>query len=269
MPTNINSRAPALLIALILGGSVAANAAEMLNLSASEKAFIADNQTLRLCIDPNWLPYEGLTEDGEYTGLIPEYMSEFETRTGFSFEVVQTANWEETWELVTQGGCDVVSAVNQTQAREPYLSFTDAYITEPSVIVTKADRMDINQMTDLQGKRLAVVPGYALDEKVGVDFPGIERVAVKDLSEGLSQVQAGAVDALVGSQFMMEYLLMTPAHQGLRIASETRYLYSIRIGVGRSSFRAYTIMNKAVQSLDAAAREAIRENYAAGIAGDQ
>jgi len=246
-----------------------ANATETLNLTISEKAYIARTEVLRLCIDPNWLPYEGLTADGEYTGLIPEYMSEFESRTGLNFEVVNTANWEETWELVTEGGCDVVSAVNQTQERAPYLSFTEPYITEPSVIITQADRMDISQMADLQGKRLAVVPGYALDEKIALDFPSIERVPVKDLTEGLSQVEAGTVDALVGSEFMMKSFLATPAYQDLRIVNEARYLYSLRIGIGRSSPLAYTIMNKAIKSLNGDAHEAIRGRYAASMAGGE
>ncbi|MGI9329777.1 MAG: transporter substrate-binding domain-containing protein [Gammaproteobacteria bacterium] len=257
---------PSLLVSLTLGASLMANAEGTLNLSVSEKAYVSKNQVMRLCIDPNWLPYEGLTAEGEYTGLIPEYMSEFESRTGLNFEVVRTANWEETWELVTEGGCDVVSAVNQTQARAPYLSFTDPYITEPSVIVTKADRMDITQMGDLKGKRLAVVAGYALDEKVSLDFPSIERVEAMDLAEGLAQVEAGTVDALAGSKFMMETFLASPAYQDLRIVNEARYLYSLRVGIGRSSSQAYTILNKAVKSLDGATHEAIRGRYAASMA---
>ena len=257
-----------LLIAVMLIGSQAASAGghiRSIEFTPAEQAFIAANPTLRLCVDPNWVPYEGLTADGEYTGLIPEYMREIEARTGMRFEVVNTASWAETWALATDGGCDVMSGLNQTQDREPYIAFTEPYITEPAVLVTQAGRTDINKIPDLDGKRLAVVQGYALDEKVGLDFPGIQRVYVKDLSEGLAQVEAGSVDAIADSQFIVKSLLKTMDSDNFRVVDETRYLNVLRLGVRRDGYRLYTIMNKAVKSLSYADQDEIRERYMAAM----
>ena len=260
-----------LLIAAMLAGSLAANAGghiESIKFTPSEQAYIAANPSLRLCIDPNWLPYEGLTDEGKYVGLIPEYMREIEARTGILFDVVRTSSWQETWKLATEGGCDVISGLNQTQDREPYIAFTEGYITEPSVLVTQAGRMDISRVEDLKGKRLAVVAGYALDERIGLDFPTVQRVYVKDLTEGLAKVNASEVDALADSEFLIKTLLRDMNYD-LRVVNETRYLNVIRVGVRRDAYRAYTIMNKAVKSLSYDDKNAIRASYAERMASGQ
>jgi len=113
--------------------AIAQDARSGLNLTEPEKAFIKANPTLILCVDPDWLPYEGLSADGRHIGLVAEYALEFQTRTGLQFDLVKADTWEESWQLVEAGKCDIVAGLNRTRNREEYLSFTEEYINEPKV----------------------------------------------------------------------------------------------------------------------------------------
>jgi ABC-type amino acid transport substrate-binding protein len=248
-----------------LTGAATAGGHSGLELTDPEKAFIRDNPTLTLCVDPNWLPYEGLSADGKHVGLLAEYMLEFQTRTGLVFEIVQTRSWEQSWQLATEGKCDLISGLNRTQDRERYVSFTKEYVNEPSVLVTRNG--GINRLEDMSGKRLAVVQGYSLDEKIALDYPGVIRVYVPKLDDGLAKVAAGEVDAVAGSMFLMQSKLASGAYPSLQIAGETGYLNLIRVGVRRDRYRGYTIMNKAVRSLTYSDHKAIRERYKASMTG--
>lgn len=241
-------------------------AAQTLELTEPEKRFVAETPVLRLCVDPDWLPYEGLNDKGEHVGLVAEYMREVQRRSGLQFQLVPTASWEQTLALVSERNCDVVSALNQTRDREVYLSFTDEYIVEPSVIVARVDRADIRNLDDLLDKRIAVVPGYALEEKISQDYPGIERVYVSDLRDGLTMLVEGQADATVGSQFIMETLLRDPALSDLRVVSETQYLNLVRMGIRKDYRFGYSILNRAVRSLDPADHNAIRARHEAAAA---
>ena len=251
----------------LLAGTLKAGGHESgIALTEPEKAFIRNNPTLTLCIDPNWLPYEGLTADGRYVGLIAEYMLEIQTRTGLAFEVVKTANWEESWKLAEAGDCDLISGLNRTRERERYVSLTEDYINEPSVLVV-GSASSVRTLNDLHGKRLAIVQGYSLDEQLGMDHPQIQRVYANDLDDALAKVAAGDADAAVDSKFIMESLLARGDYGGLKIVGESGYLNLLRMGVRRDHYRGFTILNKAVLSLTHADHKAIRARYEAAAAG--
>ncbi|UCG73382.1 MAG: transporter substrate-binding domain-containing protein [Chromatiales bacterium] len=259
------ARAVCLVVAALAstGPAVGQDARPGLNLTEPEKAFIKSNPTLTLCVDPDWLPYEGLSADGKHVGLISEYALELQTRTGLQFELVKTASWEESWQLVEAGECDIVAGLNRTRAREEYLSFTEEYINEPKVLVTQTGRGDIKSLPDLQGKSIGLVKGYSLDEKLGLDYPKINRVYVSSLRDGLAKLSKGEVDGVVGAKFLMETAIADGGYTNLQIVSETRYLNLVRVGLRRDYYRGFTIMNKAVNSLSYADHKAIRESYLA------
>ena len=232
-----------------------------LSLTEPEKAFIKANPTLTLCVDPDWLPYEGLSADGKHIGLVAEYALEFQTRTGLQFDLVKADTWEESWQLVEAGKCDIVAGLNRTRNREEYLSFTEEYINEPKVLVTQTGRSDINGVADLQGKSIALVQGYSLDEKLALDYPRINRVYVGSLRDGLAKLANGDVDGVVGAKFLMETAIADGGYTNLRIVGDTRYLNLVRVGIRRDYYRGFTIMNKAVSSFSYSEHKAIRERY--------
>ena len=245
-------------IAALTDTHAASEARPGLKLTEPEKAFIRDNPTLTMCVDPDWLPYEGLTAEGQHIGLIAEYALEFQTRTGLVFELIRTKSWDESWRLVEAGKCDIVPGLNRTRERELYLSFTEEYINEPKVLVIRSGRSDITTLPDVQGKSIALVQGYSLDEKLALDYPRINRVYVSSLREGLSKLANGEVDAVVGAKYLMETLITAGGYTNLQIVAETRYLNQVRIGVRRDYYRGFTILNKAVKSLTYSEHKAIR-----------
>lgn len=251
----------ALVTAAWSGIAPAAGNATGISLTEPEKAFIRSHPTLTLCIDPNWLPYEGLDTNGNHVGLVAEYMLEIQTRTGLAFEVVKTNSWEESWELAEQGQCDLVSGLNRTRERERYMSFTEDYINEPSVLVVRSDNTGIRTLADLHGKRLAIVEGYSLDEKLALDHPQIQRIYATDLRDALTKVSTGDADAAIDSKFVMETLLATGGYANVQIVGESGYLNLVRMGVRRDHYRGYSILNKAVLSLTHADHKAIRARY--------
>lgn len=261
-----SARAVAAALALFAGTVNAGGHESGIALTEPEKAFIRSNPTLTLCVDPDWLPYEGLSADGKHVGLIAEYALELQTRTGFAFDLVKTKSWEESWQMVEAGECDIVAGLNRTRDREDYLSFTEEYINEPKVLVIQTGRSDIKRLPDLQGKSIALVQGYSLDEKLRLDYPKIDRVYVSSLRDGLARLSQGEVDGVVGAKFLMEALLEEGGYTNLQIVGDTRYLNLVRVGIRRDYYRGYTIMNKAVKSFSYADHKAIRARYIAGMA---
>ncbi len=76
-----------------------------------------DAKTLNLCVDPDWMPFEGLI-DGRHTGIASDYLSLFSELTPYSFNILPTKSWKETTDKLKAGDCDLTLMLNSSAERE-------------------------------------------------------------------------------------------------------------------------------------------------------
>ena len=107
-------------------------------LSTLEKDYLSKKKELKLCIDPNWMPYEK-NEDGKYLGISADYMSILEYKIGVPIRMISTSSWSESLLLGQNRKCDIFSLVMKTKSREKFLNFTDSYVEIPLVLATKIE----------------------------------------------------------------------------------------------------------------------------------
>ena len=81
-------------------GSIKERGNQHIELNESETAYI-DNKVIKYCIDPNWLPFEGLNEKGEHTGMSSDYYKLFKKILSAKFELVKTKSWSQSFESVS------------------------------------------------------------------------------------------------------------------------------------------------------------------------
>lgn len=60
-----------------------------INWTEDELAFMEDHTVIRLGVDPGFVPFEFIDEDGEYKGIAADYLALISERTGLQFEVVK------------------------------------------------------------------------------------------------------------------------------------------------------------------------------------
>jgi len=242
-------------VLLLLYPSIGASSE--LELWDDEKLFLKEHPTIRLCVDPDWMPYEKLDEQGRHVGIIAEYMKLMQERIGLKMNVVITRSWSESQALAEQRKCDVLSGLNQTQERGVYLSFTEPYIRAPAAIAFSKNNI-IKEMGDLNGKTVALVKDYVYDENLRLDYPKIIRVYVKNVSEGLRKVEQGEIDAVIGLQDLMVFNIYDMNLNGLQILEQPQYQNLLRVGIRNDYPELYTMFTKAVASLKRKDYERIR-----------
>ena len=221
-----------------------------LMLNAEEEHYLRTNPTIKVCVDPDWLPYEKLDANGRYTGLVAEYIDFFANKLQVKFEILNSDSWEETQNLYKEGKCDLVSALNKTSVREEHLVFTEPYITSPAVLVIKTNEQ-AKQLADYNGRKLAMVKGYVYDEKIRKQYPGIQIIYSQNMSEAISKVSNGEADATIAPLFLA-FSLLQEANSGvanLTISGNSGYQDELRFGVTNNNDFLANILNKAVYSL--------------------
>ena len=108
-----------------------------------EKAWLEEHPVIRISGDPDWLPIEAFDSEGQYVGIVPEYIKLLESRAGIEFKIVPSERWDQTMEMAKNGELDIVSAIESEDRRE-FLNFTQSYYDIPVVIVTRKTQSPIS-----------------------------------------------------------------------------------------------------------------------------
>lgn len=195
---------------------------QTIEFTAEEQAWILDHPVIEFGNDPNKTPYE-IIEDGEYTGIINEFILEIENETGIDMIPIMGLSWTETLNGVKDGSIKVVSNAARTHDRLSYLEFTKPYMTDPYVIVTRKDFEFIGSLEDLEEKTITVPENYFSIEVLTRDYPLIDIIVGENVEDCLKKLSYGEVDAFVGALGLSSYFINNKGFTNLKIAAPTSY----------------------------------------------
>ena len=233
-------------------------------LTAEERSWLADHPTIRLGIDPFYPPFEFLDDNGNYAGIAADYVRIIEARLGVNLEVAPFGTWNDVLDAFRAGAVDLLPAVNSTPERRESMEFTEVYLDFPPVIMMRDDHPLITGLSDLKGRKIALVSGYATTEEVISSFPTVQRKLVNTPLEALLAVASGEADAAVVNLAIATFLIRDAGIANLSVAAPVDLdLPGLAFGV-RPDWQMFTgILDKALASISTQDRAAIRADWVA------
>lgn len=85
-------------------------------LSDEERAWLAEHPTIRFTGDPDWLPQEAFTSEGQYVGIVADILDLIEARLGILFERVPVKTWDEAVRLAETADIGDIAGLNAIAA---------------------------------------------------------------------------------------------------------------------------------------------------------
>lgn len=244
--------------------SDARTGAQHLSLDAATQRSLRSLEPLRLCVDPDWEPYERVTADGHYAGIAADLFALVAERLGVRYEVVPTSDWEESLTLAERGACDVVPFLNQTARRRTFLGFTRPLLREPSVFITRLSHPWIEDASELGGAVVALPRGTRIEERLSADYPALRIHLVGSEAEALDAVRGGFATTTLRSLTVAAHAIRTSAAGDLRIAGQLpRYANHFRIGVVRSRPELLDLLDRAAATIDDSVANAVVARHVA------
>jgi diguanylate cyclase (GGDEF)-like protein/PAS domain S-box-containing protein len=221
-----------------------------LELSPKESDFLRFLGPVRVCVDPDWEPFERITPDGEYVGIAADMIRLVGERAGLTFLITSTRDWDESVALSRAGECEILAFLNATPQREQWLVFTEPYFVDANVLVTRAEHDFISNLGAISGETLALPKGTSIEERVRRDYPNLRLVLVDSEAEAFRLVENRQADMTLRSLTMAAYTIKKEGWFNLKIAGEIpAYSNAMRIGVTRDKPVLRDILDKAVATL--------------------
>ena len=248
-----------LLIAIVLSAST--TWAQGLDLSPDERAWIEANPVVRIGPAPNFPPIEFFDEEGNYRGLAAEVVDQISASTGLRFEVVRCKSWGDMLERTAAGEIDVWAEAAITPERQKSMNFTRPWLHLPTAILTRPGQGSGLRLSDLRGKKVVVVAGYANHDYVKAQVPDLELITVPDLRTGLRLVSFGGGDAIVASLGPASYYIQDLGITNLRVAGEADFTWHLAFASRKELPELSSILQKALDRIPAAEHQRLKDRW--------
>jgi polar amino acid transport system substrate-binding protein len=226
-----------------------------------EIAYLENKRNITMCVDPDFLPYEQITKEGRYIGIIADIMEQISTNSNIKFQLNITKSFSESYELVKDKRCDIIPFAVQTISRNEFFNFTQSYLKFPTVITTRNDVFFVNSIKEIEDKKIALVKSYALVEMIKHLSPNISIIEVKDTKEGLEKVTKGEAYAFIGSMPTIAYTKQKYNFHDVIINGKIDNELLAKIAIRNDEKILQTILNKAINSLKVEDTERITNKW--------
>jgi polar amino acid transport system substrate-binding protein len=251
-------------MSVVAGAEVAAQEA------ATDEAAEQDTEARVLKVTGSlWIPY--LDDELPNGGLAADLVRTALTRAGYQVEA-NIESWPRAYQGAAIGVYDVVAAVWRNDARAADLLFSEAYLLNDIVLLSRPGlAVEFETLADLRGYRIGVVRGYAYDETF--DRAGLNWVTNNHLIQNLLLLRQGKLDLIVGDKwsiFDQISRFMPDSLSGFTLVAQPVARRGLRLGVSRLNSDAATItwrFNEAITEMKSdGTYTAILKKHTGGIA---
>jgi len=232
-----------------------------ISLTEEEAAFIKNHPVIKLGVDPDFVPFEFIDEDGEYKGIAADYLALISERTGLKFEVVKGLTWPQAYDKALAGEIDALPSIGISREREQHFLFSKPYYYFKRVIVTRDTDTGISDLEDLEGKTVAVQRNSSHHHYL-LSYPKINLSLYDSVEAALTAVATGTEEAFVGNLATTNYIIRSNGMTNLRFtAFEAEVQQALYFAVRKDLPQLVSIFNKGLDTISDEEKNAINKKW--------
>ncbi len=236
----------------------ATDSTSFVELSEQEREYLKKLGPITMCVDPDWEPYEKLTEDGDFIGIAADLVDLVAQRLDITIELIPTQDWEETIRLSKKGDCLIIPFLNQTPDREEWLVFTEPLFVDANVVITRNEHPFVAELSELTDETVALPFGTSIEERVRRDFPNLRVIKTENETEAFEMVENQQADMTIRSLTMAAYTIRKEGYFNLKISGRVpEYTNYLRMGVAKDEPMLRDLLNKGIATITPQERETI------------
>jgi two-component system sensor histidine kinase EvgS len=183
-------------------------------------------------------------------------------RNGIRIRYEENLPWPEILKKAENRDIDLIACTAATPDRERFLLYSDPYLSNPLVILSRKDAPFIGGLGDLHGLTIAITEKISTYEWLARDHIQIRPHFVGTPLAGLIAVSNGKADACIENLAAATYLIENNGLANLKVAAPTSWgNYELFFGVRKDWPELVSIINKTLLSLTPETQTAIRNRW--------
>ena len=212
-----------------------------------EKAWIEKNPLVTYVGDPDWLPFEAFDKNGNYVGIVADLLKYIEKTTSLKFKIIKTDSWSESVKIMADGKAMIISQSQDANAKTSLL-FTTNYYKNPIVIIMDKKQY-IPSLEKIKNKKISIIKREPFFKKIKEEYPDINFINVKSVTEGLQSLNDGKADAFVNTLARTSYYMAKLQLNNLKMVGRTKFYVELGFGIAPKNHILKQIINKALSNI--------------------
>lgn len=219
------------------------------SLNKKEQKYLSKKQSISICIDPHWMPYDALS-DGKHAGINSYFLANASKKLGIPIKVLPTKNWQESQSLAKEHRCDLLSLSGITLSRKSYLRFTEPYFDIMIVLATIGDEATSIDILELENKPIGIVSNHTYAHKIEMEYSHIKLIKFRTLEDALNALQKNKIEVLIENLPTIVYEIQQGNYENLNVNGTLKEQLHLGFGVRSDDKMLFNIMQKISQSFD-------------------
>ena len=217
------------------------------SLTFQEKKWIKNHPEVTYS-EVDWEPMS-IIEDNTMKGIMGEYLNVITENTGLKFKYIKSSSWPEVIEKFKNREIDMIPGIGASDYESQLGLTSDVYANFPFVLVTKNTQPFIDNISELEGKTIAVPKYWTSYNYLKEKQPNIKVIGTKDVYKALDLVKDGKADAFMGHMAIAMHYVGTYYSRTLDISGEVNYNFNHKILLQDDNEILLGIINKVIHSM--------------------
>ncbi len=230
--------------------------------TAAELSYLEQKQQVRMCVDPDWMPFEHIDKKGRYEGILADFTQLFSNKTGIPFVLVRTRNYAQSRVYLREGKCDIIVGDQATEnVLQNYLA-TVPYFTAPRAFVTSTDALLVHDFSQIAySGDIGVLRNSPAQVLLPGLYPDIRLIAIDSTDEGIQKVASGELVAFVNILPALVYSIQRQGLTNVKIGGMLDSSVKLSVLVNRQEPQLVGILNKAISHITQYERQQILNKW--------
>ncbi len=229
--------------------------------SHDEQHWIEAHPEVLFTGDPNWLPYEAFDADGTYIGIVAEHLKLIEQKSGLRLKALPVASWSESLRTATEGRVSVISGDAADAILNQRFRPVKPYSHNPIVIVMDADEHYVEELTQLKGRRIAIIKDYGYTVDIHRQYPDFGFIEVENIQQGLTGVAEGRFDAMLATMALASYHMAEMGLHNIKVAGKTPIMMDLTLFVDKEQPLLHSIIEKSLHAISHQESQLIQQRW--------
>lgn len=235
------------LLSIIIIFSLTQQSVNANELSKEEEDYLKKNGPLIFVSQTNYPPFEFLGSDGDRTGMCIDLVRWIATEFGFKVNFTDTS-FKQAQDDVLSGKAHILTSLFYSEKRDQVFDFTKTVFTVPASIFVMAERPDIKDINDLQGKIIAIQSGDYAQEFLESKGIKCSYKYTTDFAKATDLVIADKADAIIGDeQIVLYHIFSSDLTDRIKKVGEPLYIGQNCMGAKGPNPILIGIMNKGIE----------------------
>jgi len=223
-----------------------------LDLSEKERLWIEAHPTVKVVGFFQEPPFT-LDVANSHTGYLYDLLFETLRMAGLRAKFVgDFSSYDSMVDALQNGAVDILTTMENTRRLPGNIVRTVPVAKTPYALIAKISASEIKQTSEIFGRKVAVVKGYAQDQHLD-RFPQIEKVHVRNNEAGFEAVRMGRAEYFLNNLANAGYVLQKTFATDLRIAGTLSYIdfppLTLSFGIHEKDSALPGIINKALATM--------------------